>query len=142
MLPTVLVVEARSEPRDAHSTVLREAGFDVIKARDAEAARATLESIVPSVLVAGLNSRTRIDHLALCHDVRRDPRTQQIPILLTTESVGEQDIELSTDPGALVLSAAPTEGAKLVAAVQGVLAVRSPERLELSEEQTISKRSA
>jgi CheY-like chemotaxis protein len=132
MPATVLLVEARDDSRSGHATALREAGLDVIRVRDSQAALEALKSVMPKVLVAGLNSRTRDDHVRLCREIRSDSRTEQIPILLTTERMMDHDAELATDPGALVVTATQHDGMKLVAAVQGVLAGQRAEPLRAS----------
>lgn len=129
---TVLFVEARSEARSVHAAALRAAGLEVMRVSDSQAAREALKNVVPKVLIAGLNPRTRDDQLQLCRDIRGDARTQQITIVLTTEHLLEQDVDLATDPGALVLTATQRDSAKLVAAVQGVLAGQRAEPLRAS----------
>jgi CheY-like chemotaxis protein len=143
MPTTLLLVEARDDSRSPHAAALRAAGLRVIRVCDSHAALEALKTVLPSVVVAALNPRTRDDHLAVCREIRSDSRTRQIPILLTTERMTEQDVALATDPGALVLTATQQDGAKLVAAVHGVVAVQRAEPLKTSlHRDTSSKQSA
>ena len=48
---------------------------------------------------------------------------KQVPIILTTEQMGPDDVILATDPGVLVLAAPTDNASRLVAATQGVLTV-------------------
>jgi DNA-binding response OmpR family regulator len=143
MPPTVLLVEARDDARSAHMRALRQAGLDVIRVRDSQTALEALKTVMPRVLVAGLNPRTRDVHVKLSREIRSDSGTEQIPIVLTTVAATEQDVELATDPGALVITATEDDAAKVVAAVQGVLAGQGAEplRASLRREQR-SKQSA
>ena len=45
--------------------------------------------------------------------------------MFTTERISQDDMRLTLDPGALVLAVRPADGAKVVAAIRGVLAVIS-----------------
>ena len=143
MRRSVLLVEARDDSRTTYAQALRTAGLDVVRVRDSHAALEALKGFVPRVLVAGLYPRTREDHLKLCRDIRSQSDTGQIPIVLTTERLQAQDVELATNPGALVLTATQRDAAKLVAAVNGVLAGQRADVLRASLRQPRdSERSA
>ena len=79
-----------------------------------------------------MDAQIRNDRLSFCRQIKGEPRTRPIPILLMTESLMEHDVELATDPGVLVLTMAPNDVAKLVAAVNGVLAAQRAEPLSAS----------
>lgn len=73
----------------------------------------------PTVVVADLNSRLRNDRLSLCRQIKDNPSTKSIPVLLTAEGMKDDDAALATDPGVLVLTLAQHRGAKLLAALKG-----------------------
>jgi two-component system cell cycle response regulator len=121
-MTTVLFLEPRDECRSGHINALRSAGFDVTAVRDPQAALDSVEAQLPHIVVARLDPRTRIDHLSFCRRIKSDPRMKHIPILLTAEHMGDEDVGLATNPGALVITMPPDNGSKLVAAITGVLA--------------------
>src|SRR5215831_11507948 len=121
-MTTVLFLEPRDGFRSEHANALRSVGFDVISVHDSTAALESLQTRVPKILIARLDARTRDDHLGLCRHIKSDTRTKHISILLATDAISGDDVRLATDLGVLVLALPPDNGAKLVAAVQGILA--------------------
>jgi len=68
----------------------------------------------------------------LCRALKADPDTKHIPIVLTTPDPLADDVALATDPGVLVPTLMPSDGAKLAAAINGVLAAQRAEPLRAS----------
>ncbi|HYU77820.1 MAG TPA: hypothetical protein VEK56_02485 [Vicinamibacterales bacterium] len=132
MPATALLVEGRDSFRAACSEALRLAGLKVIEARDARQALDAVTTIQPKIIVAGFDSQTRNDCLSLCRAMKADPHTKRIPIVLTTPDPSADDVALATDPGVLVLTLMPSDGAKLTAAINGVLAAQRAEPLRAS----------
>lgn len=129
---TVLLLEGRDEARAAQSEALRAAGLHVTEAHTSEQVQDALEAINPSIIVVSFDAQTRDDRLSLCRAVKADPRTRRIPIVLTTSDMTSDDVGLATDPGVLVLTLAFSDGAKLAAAINGVLAAQRAEPLRTS----------
>lgn len=132
MPATVLLLEAREDFRAVHAEALRLAGLDVTEVGDSRTALNVAEAIRPRVIVASFDSRTRDDRLTFCRDIKADPRTRDIPILLASADVTDRDVEVATDAGVLVLTVPEPDGHKLVAAVEGVLAAERAEPLRTS----------
>jgi CheY-like chemotaxis protein len=82
-MTTVLLVDDQMELRAIHSTYLRDHGFEVLTADDGESALVTARSKSPDIILLdhSLPRRTGID-VAL--ELRDDPRTADIPIVLIT----------------------------------------------------------
>jgi CheY-like chemotaxis protein len=110
------------------------AGLKVTAVVDSQTAWPLAQQIRPCVIVANMDARTRTERVTFCREVRSDARTARIPLLLTTEHAAAEDVSLATDPGVLVLTMARGDGAKLVAAVAGVLTAQR------AESSTASKR--
>jgi CheY-like chemotaxis protein len=128
----ILLLEEQDAPRATHAEALRQAGLDVTEVADSEAALDAAKTIRPRVIVASFDSRTREDRLSFCREIKADPSTNSIPILLTAADVTEEDTGLATDPGVLVLTLMQRDSSKLVAAVEGVLAGERAEPLRAS----------
>jgi len=129
-----LLMEGRNNFRTAYSEALRLAGLTVTEARDVQQALDAVSTIQPTIIVAGFDSETRDDCLSLCRAMKADPHTTRIPIVLTTPDLSGDDVALATDPGVLVLTLMPSDGAKLAAAINGVLAAQRAEPLRADEE--------
>jgi CheY-like chemotaxis protein len=82
-MTTVLLVDDQMELRAIHSTYLREHGFEVLTAGDGESALATARSKSPDIILLdhSLPRRTGID---VARELRDDPRTADIPIVMMT----------------------------------------------------------
>jgi DNA-binding response OmpR family regulator len=124
---TILLLEDRDDCSAEFAEALRGADLKVIAVADLQTAWPLVERIRPRVIVANMDARTRTERLTFCREVRSDARTARIPVLLTTEHTAEEDINLATDPGVLVLTMARGDGAKLTAAVAGVLTAQRAE---------------
>jgi CheY-like chemotaxis protein len=127
----VLLLEGRSDRRAEFAKALLEADFDVTAVDDSRTAVDALGKIRPRAVIANLDTTTRSDRIDFCRQIKDDPRTKTIPILLMAESLMEQDVKLATDPGVLVLTA-PHDVAKLMGALNGVLAAQRAEGLSAS----------
>jgi CheY-like chemotaxis protein len=125
------LLEGRSDRRAEFAEALRDADFDVTAVSDSQAAVASLDRIRPRAVIANLDAATRSDRIDFCRQIKDDPRTKTIPILLMAESLMEQDVQLATDPGVLVLTA-PHDVAKLMGALNGVLAAQRAQPLSAS----------
>lgn len=104
------------EPDPARRARLREAltlaGFPVEAVRNDALARQALapHRPVPALVIAATGTRDTDGH-ALCEALRCDLRTAEVPVLLTAEEPGEEEVRLSRVVGAddLLPSALPPE---------------------------------
>lgn len=80
---TVLVVDDRMELRAVHSAYLRQHGYRVLTAADGEKALAMVREHNPAVVVLdhSLPGRTGVE---VTREMKRDPRTARIPVILMT----------------------------------------------------------
>lgn len=129
---TVLLLEAQEDSRAVYTAALRTAGLDVTEVGDSQAALGAAKAIRPRVIIAGFDSQTRDDRLTFCREIKADSHTKSIPILLTSTDVTDDDVELATDQGVLVLTVMQLDSSKLVAAVKGVLGAGRAEPLRAS----------
>jgi CheY-like chemotaxis protein len=125
---TVLVLEER-DSRAVYAEALRQAGLEVAEVADSQTALDVAKAMQPRVIVASFDSHMREDRLAFCREIKANPSTSSIPILLTAADVREDDTALATDPGVLLLTVKEPDGTKLAAAVEGVLAGQRAEPL-------------
>jgi PleD family two-component response regulator len=129
---TVLLLDERGDYRAAFAEALRLAGLNVSECVDSPAALEAINTARPRVIVASFDPRTRDDRLTFCRAIKANSGTKRIPVLLTTTDRVAEDVGLATDPGVMVLTLMQDEGAKLVAAVDGVLTAQRVEPLRAS----------
>jgi CheY-like chemotaxis protein len=119
----VLLIEPKDESRVVHANALRRAGFTVVAVPDCMAGLYAIAEVIPQIIVASFDPRTRDECFAFCERLKDDTRTKAIPILLTTETISIDDLQRATDLNALGVAVGPNDEAKITGAVQGVLAV-------------------
>jgi len=117
--PPVLVVEPNGRTRSIIQTMLGRKGFRVVAAGSADEGlyRIASEPVLPELVVAEAKLEGS-DGFALCHRLRRDSRTAQVPVILMSRSAGLQQEELATQAGADDFVAKPTFASDLVSLVQ------------------------
>jgi CheY-like chemotaxis protein len=77
----ILVVERDPHVRELEAHFLHEAGFSVGFARDGEDALEQIRQIVPEILITEILV-PKLDGLALCRRLKRDPLTREIAVLI------------------------------------------------------------
>lgn len=120
----VLLIEGHDESRRRHEDTLREAGFAVNSVSDCGAALQVLADLVPRLVVLSFDPQTRDECLALCLQLKADPRTRDVPVILASARIDESDLRFAMDVSVLAVAVPPLDGTKLASAVKGVLAVR------------------
>jgi CheY-like chemotaxis protein len=124
MATSLLLFESDDNARAAYVQALREAGCMVAIATDSAHAYESAIANVPDVIVVGFDTEVRDDRFGLCRRLGAEPRMRQVPILLTSTTVEQRDLELATSTGVLALVLESRDAAKLVSAVRGVVAAR------------------
>jgi len=143
MAPTssvVLLLEPNDDSRTEYTASLRAAGFTVVATPNCAVAHYALAEITPQIVIASFDPRTHVECLAFCERLKSDARTRVIPILLTSATINDDDLQRATEMSVLGLTVGPHDGAKMLAAVKGVLAVAEG-RVSMSEPQRNVSRS-
>ena len=138
MTPTVLVVEDEPAIQELVAINLRHAGFPVVCTASAEEAESAIRATLPGLLVLDwmLPGKSGI---ALAKKLRGEERTRELPIIMLTARVHEEDRVQGLESGADDYVVKPFSPKELVARVRAVLRRRAP---HLSDEAvTIGKLS-
>jgi CheY-like chemotaxis protein len=122
-VPNVLVVDDECQIRDLFGRVLSRSGMAVRFAEDGVGGLAEARARVPDVIVSDLGM-PRMDGLALCRALRRDPATQTVPILVVSGSDAGQ-MRAALDAGCDAVLVKPCTGAMLVHTINRLLLLRS-----------------
>jgi len=131
----ILVVEDEQPIRDLIAFGLRRAGFQVALAEDCQAARASIVNRPPGlVLVDWMLPDT--SGLELARQLRKDPNTRDIPIIMLTARAEEADKVAGLEGGADDYVTKPFSARELVARIQALLRRMAPagnaERIEFA----------
>jgi CheY-like chemotaxis protein len=124
MAISLLLLESDESARLTYTGALRDAGWTVATATDSADAYAAVVEQTPDVIVVGFDDNVRDDRFGLCKRLGANASTRHVPILLTSASIDQRDLELATSTGVLALVLESRDAAKLVSAVRGVVAAR------------------
>lgn len=125
MNPTILVVEDEPAIQELLTINLRHAGFLVVRAGSAEEGESAIRAALPDLLILDwmLPGQSGV---ALARKLRADERTRELPIIMLTARVHEEDKILGLEAGADDYVTKPFSPKELVARVRAVLRRRSP----------------
>ena len=130
MRASILVVEDEPAIQELVAVNLEHAGHQVVRARSAEEADAAIRAALPDLVVLDwmLPGQSGV---ALARKLRADARTRDVPIILLTARVNEQDKIAGLEAGADDYVTKPFSPKELIARIKAVLRRRAP---QLSEE--------
>jgi PAS domain S-box-containing protein len=116
---TVLVVDDDPDIVEICSLHLRKAGYEVITAIDGLGAVATASAKPPSAIVLDC-MLPDVDGIEVLRQLKSDPRTADIPVIMLTARTREQDRASAWEAGVSDYLTKPFDAATLVSTVNGV----------------------
>ena len=125
----VLVVEDESAIAELIAINLRHAGFEVSVVADAEAARASVDRVLPDLVLLDWMLPGQ-SGLALAKAWRAEARTKPLPIIMLTARAEEGDKLAGLDGGADDYLTKPFSPRDLLARIRAVLRRRAPQALD------------
>ena len=125
----VLLVEDEAAIAELVAINLRHAGFEVSVASDAAAAQASVDRLLPDLVVLDWMLPGE-SGLSLARRWRADPRTRQLPLIMLTARAGEADKLAGLDGGADDYITKPFSPKELLARVRAVLRRKAPQALD------------
>jgi two-component system phosphate regulon response regulator PhoB len=125
MSPTILAVEDEPAILELLRVNLTDAGYDVRGAQDAETAQSMLKAALPDLvlldwMLPGLSG------LALAKQIRSDPRTRELPIIMVTARSDEADKVAGLEGWVDDYVTKPFSPRELKARIKAVLRRRAP----------------
>lgn len=125
MTPTILVVEDEPAIQELIAVNLRHAGFLVARANSAEEADAVIRAALPDLVLLDwmLPGQSGV---AFAKRLRGDERTRELPLIMLTARVHEEDKVQGLEAGADDYVTKPFSPKELVARVRAVLRRRAP----------------
>ncbi|HEC16631.1 MAG TPA: phosphate regulon transcriptional regulatory protein PhoB [Sedimenticola sp.] len=118
--PTILVVEDEAAVREMLRFTLRQKGLDVVEAEDAASAERHIRKRRPSLILLDwmLPGKSGVE---LARQLKRDPATRDIPILMLTARGQEDDKVLALESGADDYVTKPFSTRELQARIRAIL---------------------
>ena len=125
MNPTILVVEDEPAIQELVSVNLKHAGFLAVRAASAEEGYSAIRAALPDLVILDwmLPGQSGV---ALAKRLRSEERTRELPIIMLTARVHEEDKVQVLESGADDYITKPFSPKELVARVRAVLRRRSP----------------
>lgn len=124
-LPRVLVVEDEPAIQELLRYGLAQSGFDPVLVGSAEDAVREIRGELPAVLLLDLMLPGQ-SGVALARQLRADPRTRNLPILMVTAKAEEADKVAGLEVGADDYLTKPFSPKELIARIRAVLRRRAP----------------
>jgi CheY-like chemotaxis protein len=118
----VLLVDDTPQVRAVFGQILRSSGMTVTLAEDGLRGLAEARTSLPDAIICDLDM-PNMGGLALCRELRNDPATSDVAILVVSGSAGLQARE-ALDAGCDAVLVKPCTGALLVATIERLLASR------------------
>ncbi len=118
---TVLLAEDDADIRDLVTFKLRQQGYEVRAFEDGLSALASARDEMPDLALLDV-TMPGMSGLDVCRELRADPATADVPIILLTARAQESDIETGFSVGADDYVVKPFSPRELVSRVQAVLA--------------------
>jgi two-component system phosphate regulon response regulator PhoB len=116
----ILIVDDEPDVIELLEFNLRQAGYDVTSAEDGAVALRKAREQPPDLVVLDL-MLPEVDGTEVCKQLRRDPSTARVPILMLTAKAGEIDRVLGLELGADDYVTKPFSPRELVLRVRGLL---------------------
>jgi two-component system phosphate regulon response regulator PhoB len=125
-MPAILVVEDEPAIRELLKVNLVDAGYDVREAADAESAHAAVKHALPDLILLDWMLPGQ-SGLAWAKQLRADPRTRDVPIIMVTARSDESDRVAGLEAWVDDYVTKPFSPRELKARIKSVLRRRAPE---------------
>ncbi|GAA2723787.1 response regulator transcription factor [Cellulomonas aerilata] len=120
-MTTILVADDDADIRDLVSFKLEQAGYRVVAVGDGVQALDAVRAELPDLAVLDL-MMPGLSGLDVCAQIRREPASATLPVIMLTARVQEQDVATGFATGADDYVTKPFSPRELLSRVQAVLA--------------------
>ncbi len=120
--PLIMVVDDSLTVRKITSRMLIRAGYQVVTATDGVDALEKLEGCTPDVMLLDIEM-PRMDGFALARELRRDPKTQNLPIIMITSRTADKHRDYAMQLGVNTYLGKPYQEDELLQNIADFVAV-------------------
>jgi chemosensory pili system protein ChpA (sensor histidine kinase/response regulator) len=120
--PLIMVVDDSLTVRKITSRMLIRAGYQVVTATDGVDALEKLEECTPDVMLLDIEM-PRMDGFALARELRRDPKTQDLPIIMITSRTADKHRDYAMQLGVNTYLGKPYQEDELLQNIADFVAV-------------------
>lgn len=121
----IVVIEDESDILEVIAYNLRREGFEVVISQSGEDGIEKVEKTSPNLVILDL-MLPEVDGIEICRQLKGDPLTRDIPVIMVTAKGEESDVVLGLGVGADDYVTKPFSPKELVARVKAVLRRRQP----------------
>jgi DNA-binding response OmpR family regulator len=121
--PRVVIADDDGDIRRLVQITVANAGCDVTVASDGESALQAVRDVLPDLVILDV-LMPRMDGWEVAKEIKRDPRTADIPIMFLTSKGQEQDVLEGFDAGGADYVVKPFSPRELQARIRSVLSKR------------------
>jgi len=118
--PTIMVVDDSLTVRKITTRLLAKEGYQVVTAKDGVDALQHLQDILPDVMLVDIEM-PRMDGFELTKNVRSDPQTAHIPIIMITSRTAEKHRNYAMELGVNAYLGKPFQEDELLGHIAGFL---------------------
>ena len=130
-MPLCFVVDDHADTREGFAEYLRESGFEVCTAGEANELRALLRDAVPAAIVMDVQM-PREDGWTLTREIKADPRTRNVMVVVVSASSADGDRQRADRVGADALIAKPCDPHDIVTELNRLLEQTRPDPVKIS----------
>jgi len=120
------IVDDHGDTREGFAEYLRDCGFDVRTASDANELHSLLAAATPAAILMDVHM-PRVDGWTLTREIKDNPRTRDVRVVVVSASVRAEDRLAAEQAGADAFLGKPCDPQMIVSELTRLLADESPE---------------
>ena len=124
MAEQIMIVDDEAAVQQMMELVLKEGGYEPIVAGSGEQALEILQDAAPDLIIVDV-MMPGMDGIELCGEIRNNPDTQSIPIIILTAKANTDTLDESYNAGADLYLIKPFAPEELLTMIQRLLSVRN-----------------
>ena len=130
-MPVCFIVDDDGDTREGFAEYLREWGFEIHTASDAVELQALLATVTPAAILMDVQM-PRVDGWTLTREIKGNPRTRHVLVLVISASDREQDLLAAEESGADGFIGKPCDPHVIVSELTRLLKVEPLDRVKIS----------
>jgi CheY-like chemotaxis protein len=130
-MPVCFIVDDDGDTREGFAEYLREWGFEIHTASDAVELQALLATVTPAAILMDVQM-PRVDGWTLTREIKGNPRTRHVLVLVISASDREEDLLAAEESGADAFIGKPCDPHVIVSELTRLLKAEPLDRVKIS----------